>query len=174
MCAINRELSWEMLIWYNLSARERAWSVFCEENNNSKKPEDWSAPCCKRMSKALSIRRGNWTRNKGERQRATLVKKVENQTPYRCSTNRYWIMSRIFFSVFRWPLSFPRDPYWWNKSTVLPPCNLSILIHDCRCDKGDPHIQRFSSRSNTRSYQTSLLNPASCNYNWFFCCCLYS
>lgn len=77
--------------WYNLCAWEQAWlSASCGEDNNSKKPEDWSTPCCKRMSKASSMRRGNWVRNDGG-QRATLVKSP--QTSHSCSTNSNWIFS---------------------------------------------------------------------------------
>ena len=47
------------------------------------------------------------------------------------------------------PLLFWRtwDPYWWNKSNVLPPGNLSILIHGCRCDGDSPLDQTREATS---------------------------
>lgn len=112
---------------YNLCAWEQAWmSASCGEDNNSKKkkkkPEDWSAPRWKRMSKAASMWRGNWVRN-DRAQRPTLVKspKLPTAAEQTCHSIFLWREWNIFQGLQTTFLS-----YWWDNH--LPLCRLSYQL----------------------------------------------
>lgn len=114
------ELYWEMLIWYNLCAWEKESVASSGEENNSRKPEDWSAPCWKRDVKGYRCKKRDlsevWRGDGGRRSKRSQNKDVIG----------FFLgyEQNIFLgSLEDLPLLFWRmwDPYWWNKSNVLPP-----------------------------------------------------